>query len=151
MVCFSTYVFSMSQEFVPTCPREQWPHAEQDINQVLYSAIDGGKFHNKDHGGAVPKKTRCMFSCTLQINIKRSRLTRFSSAGYVWTTREKRNFHRYISHFLTERAINHNSQTNHHPSIDCQPIVKFHASKHCARNNIYVSLVLILRRARQKR
>ena len=56
MVCFSTYVFSMSQEFVPTCPREQWPHAEQDINQVLYSAIDGGKFHNKDHGGAVPKK-----------------------------------------------------------------------------------------------
>ena len=34
--------------------------------------------------------------------------------------------------------------------ITSESIVKCHASRHCAKNNIYVALVLILRRARQK-
>ena len=29
-------------------------------------------------------------------------------------------------------------------------VIKCHASKHCAKSNIYVALVLILRQARQK-
>ena len=71
MVCFSTYIFSTSQEFVPTCPGGHGPHVEQDVDQVLYSAMDGRQFHNRQHGDTVPKNARDVFLCFLQINIKK--------------------------------------------------------------------------------
>ena len=47
----------------------------------------------------------------------------------------------------TSFAIPHDSFEKY---IISESIVKCHASKHCAKNNIYVSLVLLLRRVRKK-
>ena len=40
----------------------------EDIEQVLYSAMDGRLCQNKDHGDIVPKNPRDMYLCSLQIN-----------------------------------------------------------------------------------
>ena len=45
------------------------------------------------HRDTVPKKARDMFLFSLEINVKKARQARFSTAGYVWTTFAKRNFH----------------------------------------------------------
>ena len=92
MVCFSTYIFSTSQEFVPTCPGGHGPRTEQDFDQVLYLTMDGRQLQNKHHGDTVAKKTREMFLCSLHINIKKARQVRFSTAGYMWTTRARKKF-----------------------------------------------------------
>ena len=44
--------------------------SEKDVDQVLYSAMDGRKCQNKQDGDTVPEKVHDMFSCYLQINIK---------------------------------------------------------------------------------
>ena len=44
--------------------------SEQDVDQVLYSAMDGRLCENKQHGDTVPEKARDMFLFSLHINIK---------------------------------------------------------------------------------
>ena len=54
--------------------------SEQDVNQVLYSAMDGWKCVNTHHGDAVLENARHVL-CSLHINIKKARQMRFSTAG----------------------------------------------------------------------
>ena len=44
---------------------------------------------NKQHGDTVPEKARDMFLCSLQINKKKARQMRFSTAGYVCSTQTR--------------------------------------------------------------
>ena len=69
-----------SEVFLPTRP---WHHQqnetqkncqpEQNVDQVLYYPMGGEKCENKQHGDAVPEKSRDVFLCSPQINIKKSR------------------------------------------------------------------------------
>ena len=66
------------QSFLRTHP---WHHqqtekqkncqSKQDVDQVLYSAMDGRQCENKQHGDTAPEKARGMFLCYLKINIKK--------------------------------------------------------------------------------
>ena len=42
--------------------------SEKEVNQVLYSEMDGWQCHNKQHGNTMPEKAGEMFLCSLQIN-----------------------------------------------------------------------------------
>ena len=63
--------------------------------------MDGRQSHNKQHGDAVPKKARDMFLCFLHIKIKKARQARFSTAGYVCSTKTRVGSHPAV---LRERA-----------------------------------------------
>ena len=56
-----------------------------------------------------------------------------------------------IYYFLTERAIKHNRKPTATPPSTVIAATDNHLPKHCAKNNMYVALVLIIWRARQKR
>ena len=52
---------------------ETWKkiQSEQVVNQVLYSAMYGRQYQNKQHGETMPEKACDIFLCSLQINIKK--------------------------------------------------------------------------------
>ena len=45
--------------------------SEKDVDQVLYSTMDGRRSQNKQHSDTVPPKARDVFLCSLQMNIKK--------------------------------------------------------------------------------
>ena len=74
--------------------------SEQDADQVLYSAMDGQKCQNKEHGDTVPEKACNMLLCSLQINIKKARQMRFSTVGYVCSIQTRVIFNPAVSEQL---------------------------------------------------
>ena len=131
MVSLSTYVFSMPPEFVPTYPNGHSPHAEKDVYQVLYSAMDGRRCQKKYHGDTVPKKRAAWFYVLYRLK-KKVRQAQFSTAGYVWTTWEKRNFHPDVlissvgvhprnAFVLFQKGLHTTRQTDIKPQKACRP------------------------------
>ena len=64
------------------------PNVRSSITS-LDKCFGGGQCQNKQHGDTMPKKARNMFLCSLQIDIKKARQARFSTAGYVCSTETK--------------------------------------------------------------
>ena len=51
--------------------------------------MDCQQCQNKQHGDIVLEKAHHMFLCSLQMNIKKAHLMRFSTAGYVRSTQTR--------------------------------------------------------------
>ena len=77
---------------------------EQDVNQVLYIAMEGNQFQNKQHGDTVPIKKRNMFLCSLQINIKKAIQAWFSTAGYMCFNQTRVVSHTAVTLYLPGHA-----------------------------------------------
>ena len=59
--------------------------SEQDVDQILYSGMEGRKCENKQHGDTVPeKKAHDIFLCSLQINIEKVHPDAFQYCGYTY-------------------------------------------------------------------
>ena len=86
------WIFFVHVPGIISKPKNKNGQSEKDVDQVLYSEMNGQQYQNKHHGETVPKNSRHILMLSSDQDQKAHR-ARFSTAGYMWNNRAKRNFH----------------------------------------------------------
>ena len=71
---------------------ENWEkncQSEQDVDQTLYSRMEGRQCENKQHGDTVPEKEHDIFYVLYRSILKKCTQMCFSTAGYVCSTQTR--------------------------------------------------------------